>query len=83
MLIRNKDYKEQNDLDKVKSKYVNDKKMQDFLDKYKPIQSTEKLIIEYYNKKGIEANNIPLYPLQRALSRVNEINKTKGFDYDR
>ncbi|MBP5778523.1 MAG: hypothetical protein J6W17_00970, partial [Campylobacter sp.] len=67
----------------LKSKFVDDEKTQEILKQYKPIQSTEKLVIEYYQRKGIETNNIPLYPLQRALNRVNEINKNKGFDYER
>lgn len=73
---------EKAELEKLKSKYDDDEKMQNYLKSFKPIQSTEKLVIDYYNKKGIKTSNIPLYPLQRALNQANEINKTKGLDYD-
>lgn len=81
--IDTKDCKEKNDLDKAKKKFADDEKMQEFLKKYKPIQSTEKLVISYYKRKGINEIDIPLYPLQMALNRVKETNKEKGLDYER
>ena len=44
-------------------------------------EPTEKLVISYYKRNGINETDIPLYPLQKAKERIIEQNK--GFDYER